>query len=240
MIDEKRASSSANEVSINTLIRSSWARISRVASMPLASGSRTSMTMTSGLVRIASLIASAAVPASATTLRSPACSIIARRPFLMMSWSSTSMTRTGAPLVPGSSAIGPLLDERCCQRRPTLRLARRSIDAGLAKERYARNVRARAEPGLPASVAPAARGLSGGPLAPVRGGDGRASGARHGHDRAGVPRTRLDDVCQHPPHEPDRRRYGGGGGKHCEGDQHSPYLGWMRTGTTARKRHLAP
>ena len=51
MIEANSASSSANDVSISTLVAGWSARISRVASMPLPSASRTSITTTSGRVR---------------------------------------------------------------------------------------------------------------------------------------------------------------------------------------------
>ena len=70
MMEAKRASSSANEVSINTWISGHLARISRVASMPLPSRSRTSITTTSGWVRAAAATASPTPPASATTVKS--------------------------------------------------------------------------------------------------------------------------------------------------------------------------
>ena len=70
MIDANNASSSANDVSISTCVSGRFARISRVASMPLPSTRRTSMTMTSGRVRSASSIASCTEPASAVTTMS--------------------------------------------------------------------------------------------------------------------------------------------------------------------------
>ena len=65
MIESNSASSSANEVSISTRVAGWFARISRVASMPLPSVRRTSITTTSGPVRSASSIASRTLPASA-------------------------------------------------------------------------------------------------------------------------------------------------------------------------------
>ena len=80
MIDEKSASSSANEVSIRTRVAGCFARISRVASMPLPSARRTSITTTSGRVRSASSIASRTPPASAVTWMSSSDASIARIP----------------------------------------------------------------------------------------------------------------------------------------------------------------
>src|SRR5438105_217401 len=57
MIDAKRASSSANVVSIRTCVFGSFERISRVASIPLPSASRTSITTTSGQALSASTAA---------------------------------------------------------------------------------------------------------------------------------------------------------------------------------------
>ena len=56
MIEANSASSSANDVSIRTRVFGWFARISRVASIPLPSARRTSMTTTSGRVRSASSI----------------------------------------------------------------------------------------------------------------------------------------------------------------------------------------
>ena len=70
MIEANSASSSANDVSIRTCVSGCFARISRVASIPLPSVSRTSMTTTSGRVRSASSIASCTMPASAVTTMS--------------------------------------------------------------------------------------------------------------------------------------------------------------------------
>ena len=70
MIEANSASSSANDVSISTWVSGRLARISRVASIPLPSDSRTSITTTSGRVRAASSIASRTVPASAVTTMS--------------------------------------------------------------------------------------------------------------------------------------------------------------------------
>ena len=70
MIEANSASSSANDVSISTLVAGRAARISRVASIPLPSVSRTSITITSGRVRAASSIASRTEPASDVTTMS--------------------------------------------------------------------------------------------------------------------------------------------------------------------------
>src|SRR3990172_1639408 len=98
MIEANRASSSAKVVSMITWVFGCLARISRVASMPLPSARRTSMTTTSGRVRSASSMASRTVPASpVTTMSSVAC----RRAFTpprTTSWSSTRSTRSGGCL----------------------------------------------------------------------------------------------------------------------------------------------
>src|SRR5579884_689837 len=96
MIEANSASSSANEVSISTRVSGRRVRISRVASMPLPSARRTSITTRSGRTRSASATASATVPASATTRMSPAASSMARSPLRTTSWSSTSITRSGS------------------------------------------------------------------------------------------------------------------------------------------------
>ena len=76
MIDANNASSSANDVSISTWVFGCFARISRVASIPLPSINRTSITTMSGRVRSASSIASWTDPASAvTTMSSCDCNI---------------------------------------------------------------------------------------------------------------------------------------------------------------------
>ena len=80
MIEENSASSSANEVSIRTLVSGWSARICRVASMPLPSASRTSITTTSGRVRAASSIASCTLPACAVTTMSSCVSSIPLMP----------------------------------------------------------------------------------------------------------------------------------------------------------------
>src|SRR3990172_3763017 len=98
MIEANRASSSANEVSMTTWVFGCLARISRVASIPLPSARRTSMTTTSGRVRSASSTASRTVAASpVTTMSSVAC----RRALIpprTTSWSSTSRTCSGGCL----------------------------------------------------------------------------------------------------------------------------------------------
>ena len=95
MIDAKRASSSANVVSIRTCVFGSFERISRVASMPLPSASRTSITTTSGRAHSARSMASLTVAASPATDIPPACSSSALTPLRTTSWSSTIMTRRG-------------------------------------------------------------------------------------------------------------------------------------------------
>ncbi len=80
MIEANNASSSANDVSISTCVLGCFARISRVASIPLPSIRRTSITTTSGRVRSASSIASCTVPASAVTTTSSCDWSIARMP----------------------------------------------------------------------------------------------------------------------------------------------------------------
>src|SRR5258708_28897234 len=98
MIDAKSASSSANVVSIRTCVFGSLARISRVASMPLPSASRTSITTTSGRAHSARSIASLTVAASPATDIPPASSSSALTPLRTTSWSSTIMTRSGRVL----------------------------------------------------------------------------------------------------------------------------------------------
>ena len=95
MMEANKASSSAKDVSITTLAFGCLARISRVASMPLPSIRRTSITTTSGRVRSASSIASRTDPASPETTMSSAAWSKALTPLLTTSWSSTSRTRSG-------------------------------------------------------------------------------------------------------------------------------------------------
>src|SRR3990170_1894772 len=95
MIEANRASSSAKDVSMTTAVFGCFARISRVASMPLPSASRTSMTTTSGRVRSASSMASRTEPASAVTTMSSVACRSAFTPLRTTSWSSTSSTRRG-------------------------------------------------------------------------------------------------------------------------------------------------
>jgi hypothetical protein len=97
MIEASSASSSAKEVSISTRICGRLARMSRVASTPLPSPRRTSITITSGWARSAAATASAAEVASAQTTTPSAASSSARMPPRTTSWSSTSMTRNGPP-----------------------------------------------------------------------------------------------------------------------------------------------
>ena len=80
MIEENNASSSANDVNIRTRVAGCFARISLVASIPLPSASRTSITITSGLVRSASSIASRTVPACVATTMSSSVWSMARIP----------------------------------------------------------------------------------------------------------------------------------------------------------------
>src|SRR5262252_155627 len=108
MIEANRASSSANEVNMSTLVSGLCARISRVASIPLPSARRTSITITSGRARSAWTMASLTVPASATTRTSPAASSMVLRPLRTTSWSSTSMSRS-RPRSGLSSPVIPLL-----------------------------------------------------------------------------------------------------------------------------------
>src|SRR5215208_5114848 len=70
MIEANRASSSANDVSMSTLVWGRAARMSRVASMPEPSERRTSMTITSGRAWAATATASRAELASAHTTTS--------------------------------------------------------------------------------------------------------------------------------------------------------------------------
>src|SRR5919109_4701858 len=104
MIEAKSASSSANEVSMMTLVSGRAARISRVASIPLPSSKRTSMTTTSGRTEAATSTASWTPPASPATTMPPAASNRARSPWRTTSWSSTSMTRIGWSLITSSVA----------------------------------------------------------------------------------------------------------------------------------------
>src|SRR5438876_6042626 len=98
MIDAKRASSSANVVSIRTCVFGSLERISRVASMPLPSASRTSITTTSGRAHSARSMASLTVAASPATDIPPASSSSALTPLRTTAWASTLMTRSGRVL----------------------------------------------------------------------------------------------------------------------------------------------
>ena len=77
---EKRASSSANEVSIKHLSSGMAARRSRQTSMPLPPGKRTSSTATSGRVGGTLVIASSALDASPTTSKSSWASNSSRSP----------------------------------------------------------------------------------------------------------------------------------------------------------------
>src|SRR5216684_704000 len=98
MIEAKSASSSAKVVSIRTCVFGSLERISRVASMPLPSASRTSITTTSGRAHSARSMASLTVAASPATDIPPASSSSALTPLRTTSWSSTIMTRSGRVL----------------------------------------------------------------------------------------------------------------------------------------------
>src|SRR5581483_3846547 len=75
-------------------------RISRQASTPLPSGSRTSITTTSGFSLAATATASATLPASATTDMPGRRSSSARKPSRTTSWSSTSITRISSAIHP--------------------------------------------------------------------------------------------------------------------------------------------
>src|SRR5262245_56992340 len=94
MIEANSASSSANEVSISTLVAGRRARMSLVASMPLPSDRRTSMTTTSGVERSATATASRTELDSATTTMSSVPASRALMPLRTTSWSSTSITRS--------------------------------------------------------------------------------------------------------------------------------------------------
>ena len=86
---EKRASSSANEVSIKHLSSGMAARKSRQTSMPLPPGRRTSSTATSGRVGGTLVIASSASDASPTTWKPSWASNSSRSPRRTISWSSS-------------------------------------------------------------------------------------------------------------------------------------------------------
>ncbi len=80
MIADSSASSSANDVSMSTFTSGKRSRISRHASTPDPSGSRTSITTTSGSSKPTRRTASAADDASPTTVRSSWESTRALRP----------------------------------------------------------------------------------------------------------------------------------------------------------------
>ena len=80
MIASKTASSSENDVSIRQPRFGISARTSRQTSTPFPSGRRTSSTATSGIVAGIRCIASAAVAASPTTMKSPVSSSVSRTP----------------------------------------------------------------------------------------------------------------------------------------------------------------
>ena len=67
--------------------------IRRVASMPSMTGIRTSIKMTSGLVRRAASTASAPLPASPTTAKPGVAAIIPQKPTRTRAWSSATTTR---------------------------------------------------------------------------------------------------------------------------------------------------
>src|SRR5215210_4689017 len=73
------------------------ARTVFAASSPLPSGSRTSKMVTSGDCSATTLSASATVPASPTTVKSPVRSKARRRPSRISSWSSTRTTVMATP-----------------------------------------------------------------------------------------------------------------------------------------------
>jgi hypothetical protein len=107
MIEANRASSSAKEVSISTWVAGRTARMSRVASIPEPSESRTSMTITSGKARVATATASLAELASAHTTTSGTSLSKSLMPSRTTWWSSTSMTRSGGALMRPSSQGAP-------------------------------------------------------------------------------------------------------------------------------------
>src|SRR5438105_3881647 len=92
----QRASPSANVVSIRTCVLGNLVLISRVASMPLPSARRTSITTTSGRAHSARSMASLTAPASAATVMSLSSSSSALMPLRTTSWSSTIMMRSGS------------------------------------------------------------------------------------------------------------------------------------------------
>src|SRR2546423_1133907 len=122
MMAAKRASSSANDVSIRHATSGWRALISRHTSTPEPSGSRTSSTATSGRLMGMRMSASAAVPASSTTWMSPSASTSERSPWRTTSWSSRRKSRifSDGATAPG---LGP--------RRQDARL-NRFLDAVLA------------------------------------------------------------------------------------------------------------
>ena len=71
--------------------------IRRVASMPSMTGIRTSIRMTSGLVRRAASTASAPLPASPTTVKPGVAAMIPQKPTRTRAWSSATTTRKVIP-----------------------------------------------------------------------------------------------------------------------------------------------
>ena len=68
-----------------------------VASMPSMTGMRTSIRMTSGLVRRAASTASAPLPASPTTVKPGVAAMIPQKPTRTSAWSSATTTRRVMP-----------------------------------------------------------------------------------------------------------------------------------------------
>ena len=95
------ASSSAKPVSITTLISGCSERIRRHASMPVPSGSRTSMRITSGCVAAASETASCTLPVSPTTATFRALPNSVTNPRRTTGWSSTMRSRMGSSVPVG-------------------------------------------------------------------------------------------------------------------------------------------
>ena len=79
-------------MSISTCVLGNDSMISRQASTPSLPGIITSITTTSGSTRCAVLTASSPSEACPTTSKSSSASRASRSPFLMMGWSSATIT----------------------------------------------------------------------------------------------------------------------------------------------------
>src|SRR5919109_1202464 len=128
MIESNSASSSENDVSIRHWISGCPERISRHASTPLPSGSRTSRMATSGLVGGTRISACSTVEASPTTSRSSSPSSSSRSPRRTISWSSSRNTRvvTGTSLHTQLCLFGD--EDRLAQRHQAVLVEH--LDAG--------------------------------------------------------------------------------------------------------------